>query len=309
MPRTNGADVVSARTPLTGFPRSTCSCVEQVTRRRLHCVEETVTTRHLPAVERRSLVRRQACETSLQEGWGCTDLCAVYHILPPQKISRGYRWSASKTETRAAAEELREVFVSASDNVLLDTLNSPFPRRESSVKNTLAKKRDTSRVCSPATAASRQNVALCDRETQTMPLLQPALPSTVTSLVDRFTLTCYEVVARLFTDASDKEDESMAENFAIPNADVWNRVMLHVQERMASVALHFSGGRPADGMRGEGECAVGRRARMPCGAPRRPSLHDLSAEQNFPGNLRESHLAQAASCSGMDGAPVSQPKK
>ncbi|XP_037526433.1 uncharacterized protein LOC119403578 [Rhipicephalus sanguineus] len=70
---------------LDRLPRSTCSCVERVTRHRLHCIEETVTTRHLPAVERRRLVRHHACETSLQEGWACTDLCAVYRILPPEK--------------------------------------------------------------------------------------------------------------------------------------------------------------------------------------------------------------------------------
>ncbi|XP_075724424.1 uncharacterized protein LOC142767087 [Rhipicephalus microplus] len=240
-------------------PRSRCSC--EVTRRRLQCVEQTVTTRHLPAAERRKLVRHHTCETSVQEGWGCADTCSVYRILPPQNISRRFQWDASKIETRVTAAELREVFVSASENVLLEVLGSPYPKKESSVTNSSARKWDASRVRSKATTANRMKVAACDRETQTLPLPPPALPPTVTSLVDQFALVCYEVVARLSTDASDKVGESTTENFAIRNTDIWNRVMLHVQERMASVTLPLLVGHPADGMRGEGECPIGRRAR------------------------------------------------
>ncbi|KAL3235239.1 hypothetical protein MRX96_048354 [Rhipicephalus microplus] len=257
--RINVADILSVSTPPDNVPRSRCSC--EVTRRRLQCVEETVTTRHLPAAERRKLVRHHTCETSVQEGWGCADTCSVYRILPPQNISRRFQWDASKIETRATAAELREVFVSASENVLLDVLGSPYPKKESSVTNSSARKWDASRVRSKATTANRMKVAACDRETQTLPLPPLALPPTVTSLVDQFALTCYEVVARLSTDASDKVGESTTEIFAIRNADIWNRVMLHVQERMASVTLPLLVGRPADGMRGEGECPIGRRAR------------------------------------------------
>ncbi|XP_049529210.1 uncharacterized protein LOC125947825 [Dermacentor silvarum] len=289
---------------LDRLPCGVCSAMQQVTRCDLDCIEETVTTRHLPAPETRTIVRRHDCETSIQEGWGCADLCAVYRILPPQIIRQGCQRAETTIKTTAAADELREVYVSSSDNVWLEALSSPFARREISMKNASTQNRERSRACCLVEATSAATKGACDQETKTLFPSQVTLPSIVTSLVDRFAVTCYEVVARLSTAESDKVDVSLSENLVKCNADVWNRVMQHVQERMAGVALAFVGGSsgPTDGMRGEGECLVERPTKKPCAAARRLSSRlDISDKQDLSGSRRDGHLAQAMSCPGMDG--------
>ncbi|XP_065294106.1 uncharacterized protein [Dermacentor albipictus] len=248
---------------LERLPCGVCRAVEQVTRCHLDCIEETVTTRHLPAMETRKIVRHHACESSLQGGWGCADLCAVYRKLPPQIFRQDCQWAGSRVETKTAADEMREIYVSTSDSVWLDALTSPFPRRDTSTKNASTRYRERSRACSVVDAATTTTTGARGHETRTLLPSQGTLPSIVASLVDRFAVTCYEVVARVSAAESDKADIYLSENFVESTADVWNRVMGHVQERMAGVALPFVGGRicPADGMRGEGECPVERKTK------------------------------------------------
>lgn len=235
------------------------SAAEPLPGSKLNCMEEIVTIRHLPAAARRQFVRRHECETSLQDCWGSSDLSAVYRLLPSRRMQQGCQLAVSEVQTGAAEEEFREVYVSDCHSEWVDALGPSFPRRAAQSFPT---------EC-PGGGRARSHIrytghAVRAQETQTEDALQETLPSTISCLVEWFSTTCYDLVARLAAIHATEPDRSSPRRFSGASTDLWYRVMQNVQETMASVqAQPRDRGYRIDGMRGEGECPVERCAKDP----------------------------------------------
>ncbi|XP_077486392.1 uncharacterized protein LOC144097603 [Amblyomma americanum] len=266
-----------------------CSVTEPLPGSHLGCMEEIITIHHLPAADRRKLVRRQEC-------WGGSELSAVYRLLPSRRMRQGCLLAVSDLRTKSAEEEFGEIYVSDQENMWVDALSPSFPRSVQRKPPTVHQ--GACRANSLIPDARHTGTSTRDQETQTEGTVTATLPSTVTSLVEWFSATCYDLVARLVAIHANESDRSSSGIFSGANTDLWCRVMQHVQETMARVARPRDSGCRIDGMRGEGECPVERRAKETDGVPRMMSSRRKVRKNKYTTNCaKDTPLAQALYCS------------
>lgn len=248
----------------------------------LDCVEETVTTRHLPAAPAMEIPRRYQRPAPQQRSWGCSDICAVYKVLPPQPSGQDSRWTVPNFRMKAAEEQLKEVYVSPSNKVWVEASSSPLPPTDRFTPDHVMEGRADDPESSDKGAQREKSFE--EKQTQTSVLLDGTIFAAMTSFIDWFACACYDLASCFPGVHGHKLNGTRLEDFGRTDPDVWNIVLKLVQERMTSVSLRSIAqkGMFVEGMRGEGECPKDRWPQEVHGLPERLSSSlDVSLGQNI----------------------------
>lgn len=249
--------------------RRRCSPAGRIERSDLDCVEETVTTRHLPAAPAPKTTRRYQRPVAQPSSWGCSDICAVYKVLPPRPARQDSRWTVPNFRMKAAEEQLKEVYVSPSSKVWVEASSLPLKKVGRVIPDHGVKSLADGPTSSEKGAQSKTNFD--EKQTQTSVLPDGTLFAAMASFIDWFAFASYDLVSSLPGIQVHKLDGTLLEDFGRTDPGVWNTVLKLVQERMTSVALRSTAqkGFLLEGMRGDGECPKDHRPQKAYGLPER----------------------------------------